>query len=190
MNITVYGGTNNKVYTPAQIAACDKLGAFLGREKMTILTGACKGYPYYVGRAAIKAGAKVIGYTPAVDLAEHTGLYEFLTDGVTDLVFTKEKYGTMSESFMRRSMDMTPFADVVVAMGGSWGTFSELVMSFMAKRTIILIDEFEGAVKACQDAYDFFGSRDVNPNVHGGAKIIHARDIDDAIKCIKALAKG
>lgn len=182
MKITVYGGTNNKVYTDRQIAECEKLGAWLGSVGASVLTGACKGYPYYVGKAAIKAGAKeVIGYSPAVNLKEHTDLYKFPTDGVTKIVYTRGKYESMSESFLRRSMDMTPYSDVVVAMGGSWGTFAELVFSFMYQRKIILVEEFEGAVKAFEDVYDFFGARDINPAVHNGAKIIKVKTVDELI---------
>ena len=182
MKVTVYGGTNNKVYTPYQIAACEKLGSYLGEAQVEVLTGACRGYPYYVGKAAIKHGSKVTGYSPAMNLDEHINVYKFPTDGVTDLVFSRQLYETQSESFLRRSMDMTPFSDIVVAMGGSWGTFSELVMSFMLKRIIILVEEFDGAVKAFEDAYKFFGKRDINPAVHNGAKIIRVKTVDDAIR--------
>jgi len=105
---------------------------------------------------------------------------------VTKMVYVKSTFPTMAEAFMRRSLDMTPFSDVVVALGGSWGTFGELYFSFMFKRTIILVEEFEGAVKAFEDAYEFFGKRDVNPNVHNGAKIIRVKSVDE---CIEALIK-
>ena len=82
---------------------------------------------------------------------------------------------------MRRSMDMTPFGDITVALGGSWGTFSELIMAFMLKSTIILVEEFEGAVRAFIDAYGFFGKYDINPAVHNGAKIIRVKTVDEAI---------
>ena len=188
MKVTVYGGTNNKVYTPYQIKACEKLGEHLGKIHADVLTGACKGYPYYVGKAAIKSGSKVTGYSPAMNLDEHVKVYNFPTDGVTDLVFSKCLYETQSESFLRRSMDMTPFSDVVIAMGGSWGTFSELIMSFMLHRTIILVEEFDGAVTAFEDAYEFFGKRDINPAVHNGAKIIRVKTVDDAISEMSKLS--
>jgi len=182
MKIIVYGGTNNKVYTSYQMQECEKLGSYLGQSGAEVLTGACRGYPYYVGKAAIKHGAKVVGFSPALDQAEHISKYDFPTDGVTELVFSKETYATMSESFIRRSLDMTPFSDVVIALGGSWGTFSELIFSLLLKCTIILVEEFEGAVKAFQDAYKFFGARDINPNVHNGAKIITVKTVDEAIQ--------
>jgi len=188
MKIIVYGGTNNREYTKAQMSACEKLGKYLGTCGAEILTGACRGYPYYVGKAAIQNGSrKVIGYSPALNLKEHVEVYKFPTDGVTELVYVDRKCDSMPEAFMRRSIDMTPFADTVIVLGGSWGTFSEIIMSFMYRRTIILVEEFEGAVKAFENAFEFFGARDINPAVHNGAKIHRCATIEDAILTLKSL---
>ena len=180
--ITVYGGTNNARYTEREMSECEKLGKFLGRNGFEILTGACGGFPYFVGKAAIAAGApKVVGFTPAMDLDQHINEYKFPIDGATDLVYTKEVYATRAEGFIRRSLDMAPVSSVVIAMGGSWGTFAELLFSFIYKRTIILIEEFQGAVKAFDDAWKYFGSREINPDVHNGANIIRVKNVDEAI---------
>jgi len=187
MKVTVYGGTNNKQYTPEQMAASDKLGSFLASVGAEVLTGACGGFPYFVGRAAAKSGGKVYGYTPARNLKEHIEKYQFPTDGVTDLVYNKAQAATLAENFMKRSIDMTPFSDVVIALGGSWGTYFELLLSFMFKRTIILVEEFEGAVKAFENTHAYFGARDINPAVHLGAKIIRVKTVDEAIAAIKKL---
>ena len=187
MKVTIYGGTNNKAYSKAEVSECEKLGAWLAKNKIDILTGACKGMPYYTGRAAVKAGGKVIGYTPALNKKEHVEKYGFPLDGTTDLVYNKVRYYTQAENFLHRSWDMTPFSDVVVALGGSWGTFSELIFSFFAKKTIILVQSFGGAVEAFINTYNFFGSKDVNPAVHNGATIIKVKDIDGAIAEIKRL---
>ena len=185
MKVTVYGGTNNKSYTDSEISACEKLGTWLAENKMEVLTGACKGMPYYTGRAAVKAGGKVVGYTPALNKKEHIEKYDFPMDGVTDLVYNKVRWYTQAENFLRRSWDMTPFSDVVVALGGSWGTYSELIFSFFGKKTIILVECFGGAVEAFINTYNFFGSRDVNPAVHLGPTIIKVKNIDGAIEEIK-----
>ena len=185
MKVTVYGGTNNATYSQMEIDECEKLGSWLGTNKIEILTGACKGMPYFTGRAAAVAGGKVTGFTPAKDKKEHVEKYDFPLDGVTNLVFNKTRYYTMAENFLRRSWDMTPFSDIVIALGGSWGTYSELIFSFFAKKIIILVGTFGGAVEAFQNTYDFFGARDVNPAVHLGSTIISVKDIDEAIEVIK-----
>ncbi len=177
MKITIYGGTNNKSYSEDEIKVCEELGEFLAKKGYEILTGACGGYPYYVGRGSVNAGGKVIGYTPALSLEEHTDRYKFATDGVTDLVWNDKDYPTNSENFLRRSMDMTPYSDVVVALGGSWGTFSELLFSFFAKKKIIIVDDLGGAGEMFQRSYEYFSSRDNNPDVQQGSTIVHVKDI-------------
>ena len=189
MKITVYGGTNNKSYSEAEIQACADLGKFLAEHNFEILTGACMGYPDYVGVGAAQAGGKVIGYTPAKDLKEHTERYKFTTDGVTDLVFNEHILPTNSENFLKRSMDMTPYSDVVVALGGSWGTFSELLFSFFAKKKIIIVDEFKGAGEIFDTVNDFFRKRDNNPDVQNGAEIIHVKDLSALKKMLLSMVK-
>ena len=146
--VTVYGGTNNKSYSQDEINECEKLGTWLGKNRIEILTGACKGMPYFTGRASVLAGGKVTGFTPAKTRKEHVDKYDFPLDGVSNLVFNKTRYYTMAENFLRRSWDMTPFSDIVVALGGSWGTYSELIFSFFAKKIIILVEGLGGAVEA------------------------------------------
>ncbi|MBO4726252.1 MAG: LOG family protein [Clostridia bacterium] len=189
MKITVYGGTNNKYYSEKEIQACADLGKFLAQHGFEILTGACGGYPYYIGRGAVQAGGKVIGYTPAKDLQEHLERYKFATDGVTDLEFNKNVLSTNSENFLKRSMDMTPYSDVVVALGGSWGTFSELLFSFFAKKKIIIVDEFKGAGEIFDIVDDFFRQRDNNPDVVNGAEIIHVPDLAALKKMLLQMVK-
>jgi predicted Rossmann-fold nucleotide-binding protein len=179
--VTVYGGTNNKEYPAEHIAACERLGAHLAEVGAVMLTGACRGLPYYAGKAAAKAGGRVIGYTPARNKKEHVERFQFPLDGVTELVYTRVKGVHNAESFLKRSWDMTPFSDLVIAMGGSWGTFTELIFSFWYKKTIILVEDFGGAVQAFDDAYKFFGARDNNPDVHRGPNIIRVKDVEGAI---------
>jgi len=185
--IIVFGSENNKHYTPEQIEKCETLGRYLASIGAQVMTGGCKGYPYYVGRAAVKHGARVLGYTPALNLEEHIGHYNMPTDGVTELVFATKNFPTKSENYLMRSVDMTSLSDTVIVMGGSWGSFSELVMSFMMKKTMILIEEFEGAVQAFINAHEFFGARDVNPAVHFGTKIIRAKTVDEVIQKMSEL---
>jgi len=185
MKVTVYGSTNSTLYLPKEIEACKKLGTWLAENEIEILTGACRGMPYYVGRAAVLAGGKVVGFTPAKNLKEHVEVYNFPFDGFTDLAFNKTRYFTQAENFLHRSWDMTPVSEVVVALGGSWGTYSEIIFSFFAKKTIILVESYGGAVQAFKQTHDFFGAREVNPAVHDGAKLIWVKDISEAIKVLK-----
>jgi predicted Rossmann-fold nucleotide-binding protein len=182
MKVTIYGGGNSKQYTPEQIEKCEKLGKFLGERKATVLTGACRGYPFYVGKACVQNGGTVYGYTPAKNKKEHIESYQFPMDGVTKLVYAKKKYRTQAEAFMRREVTVASNTEVGVFLGGSWGTFTELILSFAVQSTMILVEEFEGAVKAFDDVYKFFAARDINPVVHNGATIIKVKNVDEAIQ--------
>lgn len=177
MKITVYGGTNNHSYSADEVAECENLGKWMAEHGFEILTGACRGYPYYVGRGAVQVGGRVIGYTPGVNLDEHVKRYQFPTDGVSELVYNDRDAATNSENFLKRSMEMTPYSDVVVALGGSWGTFSELLFSFFAKKRIVIVESFQGAGPIFKTTFDYFKSRDYNPDVQNGAELIFVKDI-------------
>lgn len=186
MKVTIYGGTNNSEYTQQERADCEKLGQFLALNNIEVLTGACYGYPYYVGKATVQSGGMVIGYSPGKDLTEHIEKYKFPTDGVTKIEFIAKDGVSKADNFLRRSMDMSAFSDVVVAMGGSWGTYSELIFSFFYKKTIILIDKYDGATRAFRETWNFFDKRPNNPNVHTGATILHAPDVDTACRLLSS----
>ncbi|MDR0975733.1 MAG: hypothetical protein LBM01_02095 [Christensenellaceae bacterium] len=189
MKITVFGGTNNKKYSEEEIAKCEKLGKFLAERGDEILTGACGGFPYYVGRASASIGGKVIGYTPAHNFEEHVEKYKFPTDGVSDLVYTTEDFVSITESFLKRSWDMTPFSDIVIGLGGSWGTYFELMLSFYYKKTIVVVEEFAGAGEMFMSAKEYFQNRDFNPDVNNGATVISVKTLDDCIEFLKNYKK-
>ena len=182
MKITVYGGTNSKVYTDKQKTECEKLGKALASMGAEVLTGACGGFPYFVGKAAVQGGSKVWGYSPAINQKEHEGKFGYPMDGVTDMIY--KGTGGTAESLLKRMQDMVPFAPIAVALGGSWGTYYELILAFWYKKTVILVEEFGGAVEAFMNTYEFFGKRDVNPAVHLGPTIIRVKCVDEAIKKI------
>jgi len=186
-HVTVFGGTNNKEFTAAEEACSKKLGKYLGEVGAEVLTGACRGFPLFVGREAIKHGAKVIGYSPAMDEKEHVEKYGFPLDGVTDMEYIKKDGKHQADNFLTRSWEMTPYSDVVIALGGSWGTYTELLFSFWYKKTIILVEGFGGAVEAFGNTHKFFGSRCYNPGVHYGATLISVKTVDEAVAEIEKI---
>ena len=201
LKVTVYGGTNNQKYNKKEIECAQRFGSFLASIGAEILTGACYGFPYYIGKASVAQGGKVVGYSPAVNEKEHTEKYKFPLDGVSHMEYIDPREVTglfmanelldetknKSKSFIRRSYEMTPFSDIVVAFGGSWGTYTELLFSFWSKKTIILISEFGGAAEAFLNTWNFFDVRDNNPVVHQGATIVCVANVDEAIDAIEKL---
>ena len=185
--VTVYGGTNNKSYTAQEMEECKKLGKYLAKKGLEVLTGACNGFPLFVGREAIAHGGKVVGYSPARNKKDHVQKYNFPIDGVTHLEFIEKDGQNPAENFLKRSWDMNYYSDIVIALGGSWGTYTELLFSFWYKKTIILVTSFGGAVEAFDNTWNFFNSRDINPAVHNGAKLIKVANIEEAIKVFEAM---
>lgn len=185
--VTVYGGTNNRDYSDRDKQQSAKLGVYLAGKGATVLTGGCWGFPHFVGLSAVNAGATVIGYSPALNEREHIEKYGYPIDGVTKMEYIPADGLHKADNFIKRSWDMSPFSDVVVALGGSWGTYLEILFSFIYKKTIILVEEFEGAAQAFSQTHAFFGSRDYNPDVHYGATIIKVATIDDAITTLEKL---
>ena len=181
LKVTVYGGTNNKTYDANEVAGSEKLGTYLAGIGAEILTGACDGFPRFVGRAAKNAGGRVIGYSPALNEDDHINKYKFPMDGVTDMEYITDDGVNQADNFLRRSWDMNKYSDIVIALGGSWGTYTELLFSFWYKKIIILVKGYGGAVEAFNNTYNFFDQRDFNPAVHHGSEIIMVDTIEEAI---------
>jgi len=189
MKVTVYGGTNNKEYTKQEMECSHKLGKYLAGIGAEILTGACRGFPQFVGQEAIKHGGKVIGYSPALNEKDHVEKYGFPLDAVTHMEYIKKDGVNQADNFLTRSWEMTPYSDVVIALGGSWGTYTELLFSFWYKKTIILVKGFGGACEAFHNTWTFFDERCINPAVHHGANIILVDNVEQAIEQIEKLRK-
>ena len=185
--VTVYGGTNNKSYSEKELGESARFGKFLAEKGADVLTGACLGFPYFVGKAAAEAGGKVVGYSPALNEHDHIHKYKFPMDGVTHMEYIEKDGENQAENFLKRSWDMNYYSDVVVALGGSWGTYTELLFSFWYKKTIILVTDFGGAVEAFDNTWKFFDERDNNPAVHNGSVIIRVKNIDEAMSEIEKL---
>lgn len=193
MKIVFNGGGYRKL-SEHDISECQKLGRFLASIGAEVMTGGGGGYPYQVGKAAVLAGGKVIGRSPARNPKEHEEKYNFKFDGVSQMIYVKKKFKKHTEGLLQRMQDMQTFGDITITMGGTWGTLYELILSFYHKKIIILIEEFEGATTLFRDAHTYFGTRgDINPAVHFGPTIIPVKNVDEAIealKKIKAEGKG
>jgi len=175
-------GGGYKVLSTKELADCEKLGKYLAGSGYEIQTGGGTGYPYAVGKAAVQSGARVFGRSPAISQAEHIEKFHFKMDGCTDYIYVTKKFDTPAEGLIARMQDMQPFSDLVIAMGGTWGTLYELTLSLYFRKTIILITGFKGATKVFRDAHRYFGKGNFNPVIHQGAKIITVKTVDEAIQ--------
>lgn len=127
----------------------EHFGKWLAEENFDVITGACPGVAYSIGKKILKEGGRVFGYSPARCLTDHKKVYHFPTAGCSSILYEEKKLA-FNEAYFHRSVRM--FFDnkssVVVSFGGGRGTFSELCLAFFMSRTIVLPTFTGGATAA------------------------------------------
>jgi uncharacterized protein (TIGR00725 family) len=106
----------------ARLAA--QVGAGLAREGFTIVTGGEAGAMEAASRGASEAGGTVVGVLPGTDRSR-ANPYSDVT------VVTGIGHG--------RNLAVVASADVVVAVGGGWGTLSEIGLAGALGRPVVLL---------------------------------------------------
>jgi hypothetical protein len=163
------------------IQYCYDLGAWLAENNVSLMTGACSGVPYYVGKGAVDNGGRVIGYSPAVDNQEHLEKFDFPTDGCSEIYYLEGEY-SKNDAFLIRSMQMMEASDLVISLYGNWGTLNELVFSVFSGKKIITAAFLGGA----SDIFSgVFKTLDSQGAYHYGAKLLVANTVHDLKSIIK-----
>jgi len=182
----VFNGGGYRKLGEHEISECNKLGAFLASIGVTLMTGGGTGFPYHVGKAAVAGGATVYGRSPAQNAKDHAEKYGFKFDGVSDMMYIEKSFSNHNQGFLQRMQLMQEFADVTIAVAGTWGTLYELIVSFYYKKTIIVIEEFGGAAVQFKKLHEHFSAQgDTNPAVHLGATLHFVKNVDEAIEVLK-----
>lgn len=98
------------------------IGEEIASHGCIIITGACPGLPHRAALAAAAKGGICLGFSPAMNLREHTEVYKFPAEPYI-LVFTgMEKKG--------RNIISIRSCDAVVFVGGRMGTLNEFTIAF------------------------------------------------------------
>ena len=108
-----------------QVAALAyEIGAGLAREGFTVVTGGEHGAMEAASRGASEAGGLAVGLLPGID-RKSANTYADLTlaTGVGHA----------------RNLGVVASADVVVAVGGEWGTLSEIGLAGVLGRPVVLV---------------------------------------------------
>ncbi|MBO0923729.1 TIGR00725 family protein [Cellulomonas sp. zg-ZUI199] len=108
--------------TAAQEAAAERVGAGLARRGHVVVCGGRGGVMAAVSRGAAGAGGTVLGILPGHDRAE-------ANEHVTVAVPTG--MGEMRNALVVRA------SDVLVAVGSSWGTLSEVALAVSARVPVV-----------------------------------------------------
>jgi len=115
---------------PADLAMAEETGRLLARAGATLLTGGRGGVMEASCRGAGSQGGAVLAVLPGTDDAETPA-----NPHVQFAVFTGMGHA--------RNAILAASADAVIAIGGGWGTLSEIALARAYGRPVILIDSWD-----------------------------------------------
>jgi uncharacterized protein (TIGR00725 family) len=98
------------------------LGRAIAARDLLLLTGATTGLPDIVGKSARRAGAFHVGVSPAASEREHVERYKLPLDSCDTIIYTG--FGLKG-----RNVVLVRSCDVVLFVGGSWGTLNEFTIA-------------------------------------------------------------
>jgi uncharacterized protein (TIGR00725 family) len=105
-------------------ALAEEVGAGLARAGFTVVTGGAFGAMEAASRGAQQAGGTVVGLLPGTDRSEANEWSDVTI--ATGLGHA-------------RNLSVVASADVVVAVGGEWGTLSEIGLAGVVGRPVVLL---------------------------------------------------
>jgi uncharacterized protein (TIGR00725 family) len=106
----------------------EEVGRRLAEAGVTVVCGAGPGVMEATARAAAGAGGRVIGITRGEDLAEaNPYCTEVVASGIGHA----------------RNLSVVASGEVVIAIGGEWGTLSEIGLARAAGRTVVALRSWE-----------------------------------------------
>lgn len=121
IKVGVMGSADNALAGGVGVAVREKAEA-LGREiaarDCLLLTGATTGLTYIVGKSTRASGAFHIGISPASNEREHVETYKLPLDSCDSIIYTG--FGLKG-----RNVVLVRSCDIVLFIGGSWGTLNE-----------------------------------------------------------------
>ena len=109
------------------LAKAEAIGRGLAEAGLTIVTGGLGGVMEAASRGATEAGGEAIGILP----------YQSLDDGNEYLTHT-----IVTGIGQARNLAVVGSGDAVIAVGGSWGTLSEIGFARKLERPVISLDSW------------------------------------------------
>lgn len=163
--------------TEAEAAAAFAVGAGLGRAGAVVVCGGLGGVMAAACRGARSVGATTVGILPGADRrAANPHVSVAIATGM----------GELRNGLVVRS------ADALVAVGGAWGTLSEIALAVKAGRPVVGVGTWQltppgGAAGAGGDAAGAGGGgAAAGAPADGGAGVIAAADADEAVRLVLA----
>lgn len=141
-------------------SAAAEVGRLLAEAGAVVVCGGREGIMRAVSEAAVAAGGDVIGVLPADDL-------ESGNEQLTHVVATGIGQA--------RNLAVVASADAVIALGGEWGTLSEIAFARRLERPVVTLDSWQLSGRGA---------------MAGPPGIEQARDAADAVKRALASVRG
>ena len=114
--------------TPELAAKAEELGELLARRGLIVVCGGREGVMEAVSRGVKRGGGVSIGILPEDDRRR----------AAPDLTYT-----VCSAIGHARNLSVVASGDVVIAVGGAWGTLSEIGLARSLGRPVVLLDTWE-----------------------------------------------
>ena len=114
--------------TPELAAKAEELGELLARRGLIVVCGGREGVMEAVARGVKRGGGVSIGILPEDDRRR----------AAPDLTYT-----VCSAIGHARNLSVVASGDVVIAVGGAWGTLSEIGLARSLGRPVVLLDTWE-----------------------------------------------
>ncbi len=115
------------VASPELAAKAEELGELLAEAGCVVVCGGRDGVMAAVARGVKRKGGVCIGIMPEPDRSR-------ANDDLT--------YSVCSAMGYARNLSVVASGDVVIAVGGAWGTLSEIALARNLGRTVVLLDSW------------------------------------------------
>ncbi len=139
-------------------------GEAMGREiaarDLLLLTGATTGLTYIVGKSARAAGAFHLGISPASNERAHVERYELPPDSCDAIIYTG--FGLKG-----RNVVLVRSCDIVLFIGGSWGTLNEFTIAHDEGRVMGCLTGTGGVADEAERLLELFPKQTEACVLHG-----------------------
>ncbi len=163
VKIGVMGSAENALAGGVGAAVREKaesLGREIAARDLLLLTGATTGLTYIVGKSARAAGAFHIGISPASNEHEHAEKYELPLDSCNAIIYTG--FGLKG-----RNVVLVRSCDIVLFIGGSWGTLNEFSIAHDEGRVMGCLTGTGGVADVAERLLEMFPKQTEACVLHG-----------------------
>ncbi|OGD61579.1 hypothetical protein A3A71_04175 [Candidatus Berkelbacteria bacterium RIFCSPLOWO2_01_FULL_50_28] len=130
-------GAAEDICTPDAFDKAEKIGYYLAKKGVVVVTGDTSGIPFAAAKGAKRAGGFTVGVSPASSYREHVKKYKLPYKYIDFAIYTGFGYSGRNLLFIRST-------DAVIFICGRIGTLNEFTIAFEDKKPIGILTETGG----------------------------------------------